>query len=101
MRTSVHLYSWHNDEVWIYLQQWQNPWGQSNKDLFTMYRGATADNECPLVIEKEWMQPLLDIRNELDQKDDRERRDFRRIGGNVQLFERNDEWSVQRRNLQR
>ncbi len=114
---------WHNDEVWIYLQQWQNPWGQSNKNLFTMYRGATADNECPLVIdtstpscgdsrfgcwvctmvsqdksmeamiqndsEKEWMQPLLDIRNELDQKDDRDRRDFRRIGGNVQLFERN------------
>jgi len=42
---------WRNDEVWIYLNQWQNPWGQSNKDLFTMYRGATADNECPLVID--------------------------------------------------
>ena len=114
---------WRNDEVWIYLNQWQNPWGQSNKDLFTMYRGATADNECPLVIdtstpscgdsrfgcwvctmvsqdksmeamiqndeEKEWMQPLLDIRNELDVADDRDKRDFRRIGGNVQLFERN------------
>lgn len=114
---------WRNDEVWIYLNQWQNPWGQSNKDLFTMYRGATADNECPLVIdtstpscgdsrfgcwvctmvsqdksmeamiqndeEKIWMQPLLDIRNELDIKDDRDKRDFRRLGGNVQLFERN------------
>jgi len=114
---------WRTDEVWIYLNQWQNPWGQSNKDLFTMYRGATADNECPLVIdtstpscgdsrfgcwvctmvskdksmeamiqndeEKEWMQPLLDIRNDLDAENDRDRRDFRRIGGNVQLFERN------------
>jgi DNA sulfur modification protein DndC len=114
---------WRTDEVWMYLMQWQNPWGIDNKDLFTMYRGATADNECPLVIdtstpscgdsrfgcwvctmvskdksmeamiqndeEKEWLQPLLDIRNELDIKDDREKRDFRRIWGNVQLFERN------------
>ena len=87
-----------------------------------MYRGATADNECPLVIdtstpscgdsrfgcwvctmvnkdksmeamiqndeEKEWMQPLLDIRNELDIKNDRDKRDFRRIYGKVELFER-------------
>ncbi len=114
---------WRNDEVWIYLNQWQNPWGNSNKDLLTMYRGATADNECPLVVdtstpscgdsrfgcwvctlvnkdksmaamiqnddEKEWMQPLLDIRNELDEQDDRDKRDFRRIWGAVQLFERN------------
>ena len=114
---------WRNDEVWIYLNQWQNPWGYSNKDLFSMYRGATADNECPLVIdtstpscgdsrfgcwvctmvnqdksmeamiqndeEKEWMQPLLDIRNELDIENDRPKRDFRRIYGKVELFERN------------
>ncbi len=114
---------WRTDEVWIYLNQWQNPWGYSNKDLFKMYRGATADNECPLVIdtttpscgdsrfgcwvctmvnkdksmeamiqndeEKEWMQPLLDIRNDLDLYNDRERRDFRRIWGEVTLFERN------------
>lgn len=114
---------WRTDEVWIYLNQWQNPWGHSNKDLFTMYRGATADSECPLVVdtstpscgdsrfgcwvctmvnkdksmeamiqndeEKEWMQPLLDIRNELDIENDRDRRDFRRIFGKVQLFERN------------
>lgn len=113
---------WRTDEVWMYLMQHENPWGQSNKDLFTMYRGATADNECPLVVdtstpscgdsrfgcwvctmvsqdksmeamiqndeEKEWMQPLLDIRNELDKKDDRDRRDFRRIYGRVELFER-------------
>ncbi|MEH1892405.1 MAG: DNA phosphorothioation system sulfurtransferase DndC [Nostoc sp.] len=114
---------WRTDEVWIYLNQWQNSWGYSNKDLFTMYRGATADNECPLVVdtstpscgdsrfgcwvctivskdksmeamiqndeEKEWMQPLLDIRNELDIKQDWDKRDFRRIWGDVQLFERN------------
>ncbi len=114
---------WRTDEVWIYLNQWPNPWENSNKDLFTMYRGATADNECPLVVdtstpscgtsrfgcwvctmvsqdksmeamiqndeEKEWMQPLLDIRNELDIKNDREKRDFRRIYGRVELFERN------------
>lgn len=119
---------WQTDEVWIYLNQWQNPWGYSNKDLFTMYRGATADNECPLVVdtstpscgdsrfgcwvctivnkdksmeamiqndeEKEWMQPLLDIRNELDIRDDRDKRDFRRIWGEVQLFERNVDGEV-------
>jgi len=114
---------WRTDEVWLYLMQWENPWGNNNKDLFSMYRGATADNECPLVIdtstpscgdsrfgcwvctmvnkdksmeamiqndeEKEWMQPLLDIRNELDVENDHDRRDFRRIYGNVELFERN------------
>ena len=87
-----------------------------------MYRGATADNECPLVVdtstpscgssrfgcwvctlvsadksmeamiqndeEKEWMQPLLDLRNELDVEDDLDRRDFRRRQGQIQLYER-------------
>lgn len=118
---------WDNDEVWLYLHQWQNPWGHSNKELFQIYRGATADNECPLVVDtstpscgssrfgcwvctlvdrdksmeamilndesKEWMQPLLDFRNELDFRteakleQERKNRDFRRITGNVQLFE--------------
>ncbi|MFB8787605.1 MAG: DNA phosphorothioation system sulfurtransferase DndC [Potamolinea sp.] len=114
---------WRNDEVWLYLMQWNNPWGYSNKDLFTMYRESTADNECPLVVdtstpscgssrfgcwvctlvtqdksmtamiqndeEKEWLQPLLDFRTELDTEDDRDKRDFRRRKGNVQLYERN------------
>ncbi|TBR57830.1 DNA phosphorothioation system sulfurtransferase DndC [Mastigocladus laminosus UU774] len=114
---------WRNDEVWLYLMQWENPWGYSNKDLFSMYRGATADNECPLVVdtstpscgssrfgcwvctlvsedksltamiqndeEKEWLQPLLDFRQELDAPINRERRDFRRRNGDVQLYERN------------
>ena len=114
---------WSNDQVWMYLMQWDNPWGQSNKDLFSLYRGATADNECPLVVdtttpscgnsrfgcwvctlvsqdkslnamvqndeEKEWLQPLLDIRRDLDVQNNRDRRDFRRRNGNVQLYERN------------
>ncbi|MBD2179704.1 DNA phosphorothioation system sulfurtransferase DndC [Aerosakkonema funiforme] len=119
---------WRDDEVWLYLMQWQNPWGHSNKDLFAMYRGASADNECPLVVdtstpscgssrfgcwvctmvsqdksltamiqndeEKEWLQPLLDFRVELDVEDSRDRRDFRRRTGNVQLYERNLEGEI-------
>ncbi|NEO19111.1 MULTISPECIES: DNA phosphorothioation system sulfurtransferase DndC [unclassified Moorena] len=114
---------WQNDEVWLYLMQWENPWEYSNKDLFAMYRGASADNECPLVVdtstpscgssrfgcwvctlvsqdksltamidndeEKEWLEPLLDLRKELEPGENRERRDFRRSNGNVQLYERN------------
>lgn len=113
---------WKNDEVWIYLMQWDNPWKYSNKDLFVIYRGASADNECPLVVDtttpscgssrfgcwvctlvsqdksltamiqndedKEWMQPLLDFRKELDLEENRDRRDFRRRKGDIQLYER-------------
>jgi len=119
---------WRNDEVWLYLMQWENPWGYSNKDLFAMYRGASADNECPLVVdtstpscgssrfgcwvctlvsqdksltamiqndeEKEWLQPLLDFRMELDAEENRNRRDFRRRNGDVQLYERNLEGEI-------
>lgn len=35
-----------------FLMQYKNPWNYSNKDLLTMYRGATADNECPLQVDK-------------------------------------------------
>ncbi|HEY9676037.1 MAG TPA: DNA phosphorothioation system sulfurtransferase DndC [Waterburya sp.] len=127
---------WTNDQVWLYLMQWENPWGYSNKELFQIYRGASADNECPLVIDtstpscgssrfgcwvctlvdrdksmeamvlndesKEWMQPLIDFRDELDFRTDkkleqeRQNRDFRRITGNVQLFERNVEGSQEK-----
>lgn len=114
---------WRNDEVWLYLNQWENPWGCSNKDLFSMYRGASPDNECPLVVdtttpscgnsrfgcwvctlvsqdksltamirndeEKEWLQPLLDLRADLDVDKNRKNRDFRRRQGTVQLYERN------------
>lgn len=46
------LESWSNDDVWIFLMQYKNPWGYSNTDLMTMYRGATADNECPLMVDQ-------------------------------------------------
>src|SRR5258708_4765849 len=36
--------------------------------------------------EKVWMTPLLELRNELDKPDDRDRRDFRRMTGRVQLM---------------
>lgn len=112
--------NWSNDDVWLFLMQTVNPWGYSNKDLLTMYQGASPDGECPLVIdastpscgdsrfgcwvctlvekdksmaamiqndeEKEWMLPLLDLRNELDLANDRHLRDFRRMNGSVQLF---------------
>lgn len=111
---------WSNDDVWLFLMQYKNPWGYRNKDLLTMYQGASEDGECPLVIdtstpscgdsrfgcwvctlveqdrsmaamiqnddEKEWMLPLLELRNELDIHDDRHLRDFRRMAGHVQLY---------------
>lgn len=108
---------WTNDDVWMFLMQYPNPWGYRNKDLLTMYQGASADGECPLVVdsstpscgdsrfgcwvctlveqdksmqamiqndeEKEWMLPLLELRNELDQTNDRNLRDFRRMTGSL------------------
>ncbi|WP_446655374.1 DNA phosphorothioation system sulfurtransferase DndC [Blastomonas sp.] len=116
---------WTDRDVWMFLMQVANPWGFDNKALLTMYQGATADGECPLVVddstpscgdsrfgcwvctivdkdrsmqamisndqEKEWMQPLLDLRNEIEargqegRRDDRHLRDFRRMGGNLSL----------------
>ena len=116
---------WSNDDVWIFLMQFRNPWGHNNKSLLTMYQGASADGECPLVVdsttpscgdsrfgcwvctlvdqdksmtamvqndqEKEWMMPLLKLRNELDMQPDRHLRDFRRMSGLVQLMNRGEE----------
>jgi len=36
--------------------------------------------------EKAWMMPLLEPRNEMDKPDDRDRRDYRRMSGQIQLF---------------
>jgi DNA sulfur modification protein DndC len=36
--------------------------------------------------EKAWMMPLLELRNEMDKPDDRDRRDYRRMSGQIQLF---------------
>ncbi|GAA2263856.1 DNA phosphorothioation system sulfurtransferase DndC [Kitasatospora cystarginea] len=122
---------WTNEDVWAFLMQQENPWGYDNKDLLTMYQGASADGECPLVVdnttpscgssrfgcwtctlveedksmsamiqnddEKEWMLPLLTLRNKLDAPlgcdeetgkplPDKPIRDFRRMNGSVMLF---------------
>ena len=118
---------WSNDDVWLYLLQEKSPWGINNKDLLTMYQGATDGGECPLVVdtstpscgdsrfgcwvctlvkqdksmsamvqndsEKSWMEPLLQLRNNLNERD-HEKRDFRRLKGNVQLMPNDDEKSV-------
>ena len=42
---------WTNDDVWIFLMQVKNPWGHTNKSLLSMYRGASPDGECPLVVD--------------------------------------------------
>lgn len=121
--------NWSNNDVWMFLMQVENAWGLSNKDLLGMYAGATADGECPLVVdsgtpscgdsrfgcwvctlvekdksmtamiqndsEKEWMLPLLELRNDLDPRmnaedgngSDHHLRDFRRMTGIVQPME--------------
>lgn len=43
--------NWSNDDVWLFLMQVENPWGYNNKDLLTMYQGASPDGECPLVVD--------------------------------------------------
>jgi len=123
--------TWSNDDVWMFLMQEKNPWGYNNRDLLGMYAGASADGECPLVVddstpscgdsrfgcwvctlveqdksmtamiqndvEKEWMAPLLELRNALDfrgsdsdgedhDSTDRKLRDFRRMTGAVQVM---------------
>ena len=120
---------WTSDDIWFYLNNIKNPWGASNKELMGMYAGASADGECPLVVdssspscgdsrfgcwvctlvekdksmtamiqndaEKDWMMPLLDLRNALDFRNnsidgeefsDHHLRDFRRLTGSVQLM---------------
>ena len=46
------LEDWNDNDVWVFLMQYKNPWGYSNQELLTLYRGATADNECPMMVEK-------------------------------------------------
>lgn len=45
------LADWSTDDVWFFLMQWKNPWGQDNKTLLTLYRSASDDAECPLIID--------------------------------------------------
>lgn len=43
--------SWSSDDVWEYLITNENPWGLDNQELFSIYRGATPDAECPIVVD--------------------------------------------------
>lgn len=121
---------WSNDDVWLFLLQYENPWDYSNKSLLNLYQGATEDNECPVVIDtttpscgssrfgcyvctlvskdksmqamvqndkdKEWMSPMLKIRDELDfnSKDalaiERTSREFSRLNGEVSFYKNKD-----------
>lgn len=47
------LAEWNDNDVWVFLMQYPNPWGYSNQELLTLYRGATADGECPMMVEKD------------------------------------------------
>lgn len=38
------------DDVWKYLLQEKNPWGDNNRDLLSLYQDANA-SECPLVVD--------------------------------------------------
>lgn len=112
--------SWSSDNVWEYLVTQVNPWGIDNQELFSIYRGATPDAECPIVVDtstpscgdsrfgcyvctmvsqdksmqamiqndeqKQWMQPILDFRNNHLAIEDRSVRDFRRMNGKLTVF---------------
>lgn len=46
------LEDWTNNDVWVFLMQYKNPWGLSNNELQTLYMSATEDKECPMMTEK-------------------------------------------------
>jgi DNA sulfur modification protein DndC len=52
-RVYTPIEAWTNQDVWTFLMQESNhnPWGHDNKDLLALYSGASADGECPLVID--------------------------------------------------
>ena len=114
------IVDWTTNDVWMYLLQVPNPWGGDNQELFTLYRGATADTECPMVMDTsntcagsrfgcwtctmvtenksltarvendeqyQWLEPLLEYRNLLAVKNDRDRREFCFKGNKVKLYE--------------
>lgn len=44
--------TWTSDDVWMYVLTDENPWGVDNQELFSIYKGATPDAECPVVVDK-------------------------------------------------
>lgn len=109
------------EDVWNYLLQNKNPWGNNNRDLLALYQNANS-GECPLVVDTstpscgnsrfgcwvctvvekdksmenmidnggEWMEPLLEIREELKRTQDPDVRskvrELKRRHGRVELF---------------
>ncbi|MDE2590215.1 MAG: DNA phosphorothioation system sulfurtransferase DndC, partial [Patescibacteria group bacterium] len=109
------------EDVWNYLLQNKNPWGNNNRDLLALYQNANS-GECPLVVDtstpscgnsrfgcwvctvvekdksmenmidngEEWMEPLLEIREELKKTQNPEVRsqvrEMKRRHGRVELF---------------
>jgi len=43
---------WSNDDVWLFLTRQANPWGVPNTELLELYKEATKDRECPLVVDE-------------------------------------------------
>jgi DNA sulfur modification protein DndC len=43
--------NWSDDDVWMFLMQYPNPWNFDNKELLSLYAGASEDGECPVVID--------------------------------------------------
>ena len=41
------------NELWQYLSQVPPPWGGTHKELITLYRNASTEADCPLVIDAE------------------------------------------------
>lgn len=109
------------EDVWNYLLQTPNPWGNNNRDLLALYQNANS-GECPLVVDtstpscgnsrfgcwvctvvekdksmenlidngEEWMEPLLELREELKKTQDPEKkleyREFKRRNGKVIFY---------------
>lgn len=44
------LVDFSTEDVWSYLLQIKNPWGEENRDLVSLYKDANA-SECPLVVD--------------------------------------------------
>ena len=114
---------WTNDDVWMFLMQFQNPGATTTRTSSACTRvpprrrmparcrhehpelrrqplwllglhSCRSDKSMQAMIrndeEKDWMLPLLELRNRLDPpktpEGDRPLRDFRRMNGAVQLF---------------
>lgn len=55
--------TWDTEDVWkllrgafryagVDIEEWENPWGGSNRQLWTLYMHSSGQGECPLVIDE-------------------------------------------------